>query len=309
MLTHRGFSAWIVVDGKEVPEHLVAVDNNGNRASCWIPGEEGQRFSVYWKDHGGKVDTCAYITLDGFVVPGRFLFGEGIACREGVRVSRNTERPFIFQKIYEDESLTAQLTGKDAGMITLRIKRITRIASKPANVLQPPPSVVQGKRKAGDLCVGFGEEMPAFEQYSSTWSVKSYEQDDPLCRTPKTYASFVFRYRTREFLEMQGIIPETERTIARPSQRPPVRRIVSLPSTFPESLVYETCPPHKKRKAPFDLQDGPRQPQGNPADTRRVFSWDIIASEGIAGQEFPVNPGPIQFSYVSPINDSAGETR
>jgi len=102
MLTHRGFSAWIVVDGTQVPEYLVAVDNDTNRVSCWIPGEEGQRFSVYWRDHGGKVDTCAFITLDGFVVPGRFLFGEGMACREGVRTSRTTERPFVFQKIQED---------------------------------------------------------------------------------------------------------------------------------------------------------------------------------------------------------------
>jgi hypothetical protein len=42
MLTHRGFSAWIVVDGKELPEYLVAVDGDPNRVSCWIPGEEGQ---------------------------------------------------------------------------------------------------------------------------------------------------------------------------------------------------------------------------------------------------------------------------
>lgn len=48
------------------------------------------------------MDTCGYITLDGFTVPGRFLFGEGTACREGVRTSRKAERPFIFQKIHDD---------------------------------------------------------------------------------------------------------------------------------------------------------------------------------------------------------------
>lgn len=42
MLTHRGFSAWIVVEEKVLPEYLVAVDRDANRVSCWIPGEEGQ---------------------------------------------------------------------------------------------------------------------------------------------------------------------------------------------------------------------------------------------------------------------------
>lgn len=42
MLTHRGFSAWIVVDGKPLPEYLVAVDQNQHRVSCWVPSEEGK---------------------------------------------------------------------------------------------------------------------------------------------------------------------------------------------------------------------------------------------------------------------------
>jgi hypothetical protein len=60
---------------------------------------------VHWKDHGGKVDTCSFITLDGFVVPGRFLFGEGETWRQGVRSSMNTERPFMFQRVEAGECL------------------------------------------------------------------------------------------------------------------------------------------------------------------------------------------------------------
>jgi hypothetical protein len=56
---------------------------------------------VYWRDHDSKVDSCAYIMLDGFVVPGRFLFGTGIAFREGVRTGPTTEKPFMFQKVDE----------------------------------------------------------------------------------------------------------------------------------------------------------------------------------------------------------------
>jgi len=56
---------------------------------------------VYWQDHGGAVDSCAFITLDGLVVPGRFLFGDGIASRSGARVSKTSEKPFMFQKVPE----------------------------------------------------------------------------------------------------------------------------------------------------------------------------------------------------------------
>lgn len=40
--------------------------------------------------------SCTFITLDGFVVPGRFLFGEGTASRDGIRTGPSTERPFVF---------------------------------------------------------------------------------------------------------------------------------------------------------------------------------------------------------------------
>ncbi|KAK2466795.1 hypothetical protein APHAL10511_001053 [Amanita phalloides] len=227
MLTHREFSAWVVVEGRELPEYLVAVDDEASRVSCWIIGEEGCPFSVHWKDHGGLVDTCGYITLDGFTVPGRFLFGEGTACRGGVRTSPTTERPFVFQKVHEDVVPTVQAGAKDIGMITLRIKRVTRMANKPANAFQVLPSMVAGKQQAGDLCIGFGEETPAFRQHLSTWTVEPYEKDDPLSTIPKTYISFVFRYRTREFLEAQGIISE-----AKKPRVPAFRRIVSLPMSM-----------------------------------------------------------------------------
>lgn len=42
MLTHRGFSAWIVVDGEPLPEYLVSVDEARHEVSCWIPGEPGK---------------------------------------------------------------------------------------------------------------------------------------------------------------------------------------------------------------------------------------------------------------------------
>lgn len=64
----------------------------------------GQTFTVHWCDEGSKVSTCSFIILDGLVVPGRFLHGEGAASRGGVRVSKTTERPFVFKKVKDTGS-------------------------------------------------------------------------------------------------------------------------------------------------------------------------------------------------------------
>lgn len=45
------------------------------------------------------MDTCAFIILDGLAVPGRFLAGEGVTSRSGIRASHMTEKPFLFTKV------------------------------------------------------------------------------------------------------------------------------------------------------------------------------------------------------------------
>ncbi|KAJ7709703.1 hypothetical protein B0H17DRAFT_999060 [Mycena rosella] len=297
MLTHRGFSAWIVVDGKPVSEYLVAEDTKAARVSCWIPSEEGQKFSVHWKDHGGKVDSCSFITLDGYVVPGRFLFGTGETFRDGARSSATTERPFVFQKVEQgayEPSIHA--VNKDVGMITLRIKRIQRVASRPANPVQVLPSVTLGKRKAGDLCVSFGEDKQTFDQFAFTWSVKPYEKDSPAgARTPSTYVSFVFRYRSREFLQLQGIMPECDVPSSPPVTRASMRRVSSAPAMpAPKGQAAlitpraSPSPPKKKHKSepqgkPY-LPAGPRRARRPSADMRRTVSYQITSRE-VSGEQ------------------------
>jgi hypothetical protein len=60
-----------------------------------------QTFRVHWRDEGSKIDTAAYITLDGYKVPGRYLWGKGETSRGGIRTGPNTERPFTFANFDE----------------------------------------------------------------------------------------------------------------------------------------------------------------------------------------------------------------
>ncbi|KIM48895.1 hypothetical protein M413DRAFT_89409 [Hebeloma cylindrosporum] len=301
MLKHRGFSAWIESNGNAVPEYLVALDETANRVSCWIPGIEGQTFTVYWQDHGGTIDSCAFITLDGLVVPGRFLFGDGIASRGGVRVSKSSEKPFIFQKVPENVSESPlQSSGKDAGMIILKIKRIRRVAVRPANSLQSLPSSVLGKRKVGDLSIGFGQEVKAYEQYDTTWQVTAYEDETPGAK-PSTYVSFVFRYRSPEFLEIQGIAMEEKKSTQTPKRSS--RRIASLPPHLRcESEELEKPPIKRPRMVPSMWGHAfPTDARRPSAELRRTVSWTAtqqpMSQAAGEGQFFL----PRQSRYAPPI--------
>ena len=50
---------------------------------------------------------------------------------------------------------TATVSTKDLGMIVLRIKRVERSGSRPANTTQTIPDPNVGNRRPGDLCVGY----------------------------------------------------------------------------------------------------------------------------------------------------------
>ncbi|KAG7447956.1 uncharacterized protein BT62DRAFT_918456 [Guyanagaster necrorhizus] len=279
MITHRGFSASIVANGKPLPEYLVAVDATNHRVSCWIPSEDGQEsVELHWQDHGGKIDTCSFITLDGFTVPGRFLYGCGTAYRSGVRTSKRTERPFIFQQITESEAgrSSSGTSQRDVGMITLRIKRVNRVSSRPPNPHLTLPTSRQGVSQPGDIRVGFGDEVSSFEQHGFTWGVRPF-QPESTSRTPSTYVTFVFRYRSRVFLRAQGILPEKEPSpVSTPSPQAssssqasssahagvPNRRIASAPVTSPGSA---TSPPAFITPAPSPaIPSGPTSSASSP---------------------------------------------
>jgi hypothetical protein len=303
MLSLRGFSAWIVVDGLPVPEYLTAVNTKQNQVSCWIPSEEGKTFSVHWSDAGGKVDTMGFISLDGVVVPGRFLLGSGTTYRSGVRTSKTTEAPFVFKKIQDSkdglEASPSASSKSEAGMITLKIKRVTRTAPRPANSYQDLSKIPQARPSAGDLCTGFGAESKSYEQSPFTWDIKP--ADSSQSKEIATYVSFVFRYRTREFLQAQGIM-ETAQVLRThsPKQplRAPIRRIVSAPAgaapPTPSPTPPLRTPKEESKPKPYIMDPYPlRRPT---VDVRRTTSWRAVTT----GPDGPSNF--MYFGMPSPVS-------
>lgn len=131
-----------------------------------------QTFMVCWRDQGGGIDSCAYILLDGLVAPGRFLFGSGMASREGMRSGPNTERPFMFSEVQETSqwlhlslsaifkqhaqmtaTKTSDAVNKEEGMITVKIKLVERLSHR-ENQLPKITQPKYGRQAAGQLRIG-----------------------------------------------------------------------------------------------------------------------------------------------------------
>ncbi|KAE9409534.1 hypothetical protein BT96DRAFT_969937 [Gymnopus androsaceus JB14] len=287
MLTHRGFSAWIVVDGLAVTEeYLIAVNAQQNQVSCWIPASEGQRFSVHWSDAGGKVDTCSFITLDGITVPGRFLLGQGATYRSGVRTSKDTEAPFEFKKCQGGTNASPSSSiSKESGMITLKIKRVDRVSPRPANICQDLTQAPQAQQQVSDLCTGFGVDHKAYEQSPYTWAIKAH---DPTTSKDKkmipTYVSFVFRYRSQEFLRAQGImqpeaVPDTPpSSLPKLLSRAPVRRVASAPAGAAPPTPSPTPPLRTPKVESKPYITNPYPLHRPTVETRRTVSWRITTA-------------------------------
>ncbi|EIN07275.1 hypothetical protein PUNSTDRAFT_127047, partial [Punctularia strigosozonata HHB-11173 SS5] len=198
MLTLNGYSAWIVCDGKPVPEYETHVDTKNKRVRCWIPGDEGKIFSVHWKDLGTGVTSMGFIALDGSTFPGRFLMGRGETQRDGVRTGPTTQRPFMFAPVKEAD----RKTHKDHGSIVLKIMQVKKNGPVKNDGVVPLPKPSSLPHQ--DVRVGFGPECPTWEKHPTTWSVEPVNKANP-----RDHISFVFRYRSRAWLREQGILADS----------------------------------------------------------------------------------------------------
>uniref|UniRef100_A0A0W0GEG4 Uncharacterized protein n=1 Tax=Moniliophthora roreri TaxID=221103 RepID=A0A0W0GEG4_MONRR len=272
MVQHRGFTACIldVETGHPLPEYHTLLNPDKNQVTCWIPSREEQKFSVYWEDLGGGVDTCGFILVDGVVVPGRFLFGFGSTRHSGIQISENMEKPFTFRKVVEHTNSLSSST-KNAGMIILKIKRVKRRNTRPPDEL-PIARATQAGRQVGDMYVGFGEERTS-QRYSFTWDVEPYDHDNPPGeRGIRTYVSFVFRYRP---LGKCMPIIVNHKLLSEASEFFQARSIAETPSA-PRVSILAPLPRHPPAHVPR-------------APVRRISSAPAVPSSELSSSSAPLS--------------------
>ncbi|PIL23989.1 hypothetical protein GSI_13740 [Ganoderma sinense ZZ0214-1] len=277
MLDHRGFSAYITTNKLELVEFEPRVDQQTHTVTCWIEGPVGQPFVVHWRDHGSKVDSASWIYVDGFKVSGQFLYGRGHELRRGVRVGSEEERPFMFAQIHPADFHAHGAHGgnpadKNVGSIVLEIRLIKRVGEREPNPVRPPPSVVRGNRQPGEVAIRYGNAHPTAMQ-QRTYKIEPF---DP--KAPGPYVTFIFRYRSRDWLASQGII----------SHRDVTSRLLILPDVALCSKA--DLPPLEPEE---DQAASPAVP--SPASGRRVSSKSRAQPPAQASSSRlppPPTPGP-----------------
>lgn len=129
---------------------------------------------------------------------------------------------------------------KDAGSIMLKIKLVELDGSKTANPLQSIPDL-NSQSHPGDHCVGYGQETNTYMQSPMTWKVKPSNQHGE-----RSHVTFLFRYRSPEWLMAQGIISAKAHVQKSLSAK---RRVVSAPvaQLVNAPITPSPSPPNSKK--------------------------------------------------------------
>ncbi|KAI1783241.1 hypothetical protein LXA43DRAFT_1047381 [Ganoderma leucocontextum] len=207
-MLHKGYEAWITCEGENLPEHGATLEgNDGKSFACFIPSENGKSFAINVKN--GSTQDCIKLS---FKVDGKQL-AHSMMCRpgeswskSGVRTSLDVEQPFQFANLQttDDDELLNRLSNQaDVGSIEVGVTRVYsegRPAAVTVETFSGMGAVHERSKKAGAHSVGLGSGS-LVQPWTQMWF------HDPINPSEGKAVTFVFRYRPRDLLQAQGIIP------------------------------------------------------------------------------------------------------
>ncbi|KAF7295685.1 hypothetical protein MIND_01108800 [Mycena indigotica] len=215
------FSAWVSIAGVSAPTY--GLRYRDSEASCWVPSQEGKKFSVNWSNAFRERAIYAELWIDGVSCSTHFMLDAtnypGDASAIGVSyatTSDYTRRDFEFSKIVvtDDDAYLHTLASPPAfGTIRLELweTSITNIHRAPyahsygGHVLEAQV-IHETSKKAGAHHVRFGGEYAAPQQLVNIVSGGKHGVE-PL-------ATFVFNYRPAGILMAAGIMPRKPARLA-----------------------------------------------------------------------------------------------
>ncbi|KAJ7289090.1 hypothetical protein C8J57DRAFT_1706014 [Mycena rebaudengoi] len=143
MLTLGKFSAWISTGGIALPEYGVKYSADGKEATCWIPSEENELFSIRWKesdvslmDEYGQLQVVGYVAVDGTSCGGHFMSrsngGVRAASKDSVNTSATTKRLLLFGKLQltDDDQYLDRYATEEFGTIKLSLWKVEKLRRK-----------------------------------------------------------------------------------------------------------------------------------------------------------------------------------
>ncbi|KAJ3822348.1 hypothetical protein F5880DRAFT_1720190 [Lentinula raphanica] len=198
-LTFENFSAWIEVDGSELP--LFDASVNGREVSCWIPSEVGKAFIVKVRTGERRTPKSLGLYMDGQSFGGKFMdTGAPRTCTfAGVRTSATTQQPFVFSNVEltdDDHYLNEASAG--LGDIKLVLSHVTlggwssQATYAKCNTIS---KIHEKSKKATGHKVDLGDE----QSIPHTSKLNATRHD--------VIVNFVFKYRPLDMLRANGIAP------------------------------------------------------------------------------------------------------
>ncbi|KAJ6508074.1 hypothetical protein DFH09DRAFT_275569 [Mycena vulgaris] len=223
MLQSGEFSAWIAIEGVEVPEYNVEISENQQEYSCWIPSDVGKKFTVHWTNMSAPGLTGGGVQVDGHKCGFEAIASDTrpiSAFMDGIAESSTKTRPFVFAPLdlTDDDAYLESASQPNLGLIKLEIWRVDVVGGgmAPSAVAVPAAQKVHERSKKGmNQQIAFGAAVEHAQVQSAQIRRIGFA---PL-------VTFSFKYRSLDLLRANGIAP--------PAQRPEKRKASGSPE--PES--------------------------------------------------------------------------
>ncbi|KAJ2932469.1 hypothetical protein H1R20_g4609, partial [Candolleomyces eurysporus] len=188
MLRINGVEAWIS-DENKTPFAVYGVEKDASAGvvSCWIAYEPEMNFAMRWRDLDGTVDIGGFVTVDGCQYGGRLIKARSYAPAVFSRIQTSSmySRPLSFPSHSPAHHVRTPL----GGTITLEV----HVVASGETRIHEGLSDLAAQR----LCCSSQAPLLASLLPSSSTEVASLGK----------IATFIFRYRTINFLRAYGLAP------------------------------------------------------------------------------------------------------
>ncbi|GAA5856701.1 hypothetical protein JCM5353_004749 [Sporobolomyces roseus] len=217
--TLPNFAVWIEIDGQAVSIHSKKESNDRKSITGYIEAKEGQKFVVHFADLRTSLPQHSYsarLYIDGdqlVDITTSILFWMGtndvsrFVSMSGKEINATQEQPFSFGKLRltddDDTACHDEHALKNLGTIKLMYRRIKNVRNCQAgnyNSSTQPKSFHEKAKKAQlSHQATFGAPVAKLQGGRSSFDWMD-DEDHPL----QTYE---FRYRSRQLLQLEGLVP------------------------------------------------------------------------------------------------------
>ncbi|KIP07268.1 hypothetical protein PHLGIDRAFT_425005 [Phlebiopsis gigantea 11061_1 CR5-6] len=217
-MKHGDIELSVKIGDDRLEEYDTVIEDN--EATCWIASEEGKNFTILYINTSQHQDMKCCVEIDGRDAEPSLLPHRCRALERGVSTGPDTVLPYAFSRIQlsDDDALRDQYARQSVeqlGSIRIAVHRIKIgevVVGKPWPTRAVPQAigpVHERMKKGGAHCVSLGEQVKTKPQNRYTYTA--------LDDANKPHCVFTFRYRSKDILQAQGIIP----LIASPRVPPP----------------------------------------------------------------------------------------